>query len=139
MAAAAMSDIVEKTLTALPGLFLQNQSASGPAAAKASFSSRLGGLVRGITALTSKHVGVFRAGRSGAPGGGPLAGRLRSGGEPPGLAMRRVCLSVLASVRKRHFAAWTDSWEAGFPRLALTLTHYYLGQISLIFEPPCVS
>ncbi|XP_059952820.1 AP-4 complex subunit epsilon-1 isoform X3 [Mesoplodon densirostris] len=50
-----MSDIVEKTLTALPGLFLQNQSASGPAAAKASFSSRLGGLVRGITALTSKH------------------------------------------------------------------------------------
>ncbi|XP_049561998.1 AP-4 complex subunit epsilon-1 isoform X6 [Orcinus orca] len=50
-----MSDIVEKTLTALPGLFLQNQSASGPAAAKASFSSRLGSLVRGITALTSKH------------------------------------------------------------------------------------
>ncbi|XP_061284758.1 AP-4 complex subunit epsilon-1 isoform X1 [Bos javanicus] len=50
-----MSDIVEKTLTALPGLFLQNQSVGGPAAAKASFSSRLGGLVRGITALTSKH------------------------------------------------------------------------------------
>ncbi|XP_058397554.1 AP-4 complex subunit epsilon-1 [Diceros bicornis minor] len=50
-----MSDIVEKTLTALPGLFLQSQSAGGPAAAKASFSSRLGSLVRGITALTSKH------------------------------------------------------------------------------------
>uniref|UniRef100_I3M724 AP-4 complex subunit epsilon n=1 Tax=Ictidomys tridecemlineatus TaxID=43179 RepID=I3M724_ICTTR len=50
-----MSDIVEKTLTALPGLFLQNQPAGGPAAPKASFSSRLGGLVRGITALTSKH------------------------------------------------------------------------------------
>nr|XP_045380334.1 AP-4 complex subunit epsilon-1 isoform X3 [Camelus bactrianus] len=50
-----MSDIVEKTLTALPGLFLQNQSTGGPGAAKASFSSRLGGLVRGITALTSKH------------------------------------------------------------------------------------
>ncbi|KAM9713496.1 AP-4 complex subunit epsilon-1 isoform 2-T2 [Dama dama] len=50
-----MSDIVEKTLTALPGLFLQNQSVGGPTAAKASFSSRLGGLVRGITALTSKH------------------------------------------------------------------------------------
>lgn len=50
-----MSDIVEKTLTALPGLFLQNQGAGGPAAATASFSSRLGGLVRGITALTSKH------------------------------------------------------------------------------------
>uniref|UniRef100_A0A8D2AUM2 AP-4 complex subunit epsilon n=1 Tax=Sciurus vulgaris TaxID=55149 RepID=A0A8D2AUM2_SCIVU len=50
-----MSDIVEKTLTALPGLFLQNQQAGGPAATKASFSSKLGGLVRGITALTSKH------------------------------------------------------------------------------------
>uniref|UniRef100_A0A2I3RVN5 Adaptor related protein complex 4 subunit epsilon 1 n=2 Tax=Pan TaxID=9596 RepID=A0A2I3RVN5_PANTR len=50
-----MSDIVEKTLTALPGLFLQNQPGGGPAAAKASFSSRLGSLVRGITALTSKH------------------------------------------------------------------------------------
>ncbi|XP_077935469.1 AP-4 complex subunit epsilon-1 isoform X2 [Halichoerus grypus] len=50
-----MSDIVEKTLTALPGLFLQNQSVGGPAGVKTSFSSRLGGLVRGITALTSKH------------------------------------------------------------------------------------
>lgn len=50
-----MSDIVEKTLTALPGLFLQNQAGGGPAAAKAPFSSRLGGLVRSITALTSKH------------------------------------------------------------------------------------
>ncbi|KAF6128747.1 adaptor related protein complex 4 subunit epsilon 1 [Phyllostomus discolor] len=50
-----MSDIVEKTLTALPGLFLQNQGGGGPAAARASFSSRLGGLIRGITALTSKH------------------------------------------------------------------------------------
>ncbi|XP_006831714.1 PREDICTED: AP-4 complex subunit epsilon-1 [Chrysochloris asiatica] len=50
-----MSDIVEKTLTALPGLFLQNQLTGGAAAAKAPFSSRLGGLVRGITALTSKH------------------------------------------------------------------------------------
>ncbi|EPY83669.1 hypothetical protein CB1_000540011 [Camelus ferus] len=56
-----MSDIVEKTLTALPGLFLQNQSTGGPGAAKASFSSRR--LVRGITALTSKHVGARRAGR----------------------------------------------------------------------------
>ncbi|XP_007933369.1 AP-4 complex subunit epsilon-1 [Orycteropus afer afer] len=50
-----MSDIVEKTLTALPGLFLQNQLGGGAASIKASFSSRLGGLVRGITALTSKH------------------------------------------------------------------------------------
>ncbi|XP_058150182.1 AP-4 complex subunit epsilon-1 [Dasypus novemcinctus] len=50
-----MSDIVEKTLTALPGLFLQNPPGGGSAAAKPSFSSRLGGLIRGITALTSKH------------------------------------------------------------------------------------
>ncbi|KAM6181332.1 AP-4 complex subunit epsilon-1 [Erethizon dorsatum] len=50
-----MSDIVERTLTALPGLFLQSQPGSGPAAARAPFSSRLGGLVRGVTALTSKH------------------------------------------------------------------------------------
>lgn len=50
-----MSDIVERTLTALPGLFLQSPPGSGPAAAKAPFSSRLGGLVRGVTALTSKH------------------------------------------------------------------------------------
>ncbi|XP_012861789.1 AP-4 complex subunit epsilon-1 [Echinops telfairi] len=50
-----MSDIVEKTLTALPGLFLQSQLGGGPAAAKASFSSRLGSLVRSITLLTSKH------------------------------------------------------------------------------------
>ncbi|XP_054421405.1 AP-4 complex subunit epsilon-1 [Pteronotus mesoamericanus] len=50
-----MSDIVEKTLTALPGLFLQNQGGGGPTVARASFSSRLGGLIRGITALTSKH------------------------------------------------------------------------------------
>ncbi|XP_036115970.1 AP-4 complex subunit epsilon-1 isoform X1 [Molossus molossus] len=50
-----MSDIVEKTLTALPGLFLQTPGGGGPAAAQAAFSSRLGGLIRGITALTSKH------------------------------------------------------------------------------------
>lgn len=71
--ATEMSDIVEKTLTALPGLFLQNQPAGGPAAPKATFSSRLGGLVRGITALTSKHVGAQRAGRPGR-GGGPRRG-----------------------------------------------------------------
>ncbi|XP_021116877.1 AP-4 complex subunit epsilon-1 isoform X3 [Heterocephalus glaber] len=50
-----MSDIVERTLTALPGLFLQSQPGGGPAAAKTPFSSRLGGLVRGVTALSSKH------------------------------------------------------------------------------------
>ncbi|XP_028921925.1 AP-4 complex subunit epsilon-1 [Ornithorhynchus anatinus] len=58
-----MSDIVEKTLTALPGL-LQPAGGPGPAgprpsaaaaAAKQSASSRLGGLIRSITALTSKH------------------------------------------------------------------------------------
>lgn len=70
--AAAMSDIVERTLTALPALFLQTQPGGGPAAAKAPFSSRLGGLVRGLTALTSKHVG---AGREAGPGGEPGAGR----------------------------------------------------------------
>lgn len=81
-----MSDIVEKTLTALPGLFLQNQGAGGPVAAKASFSSRLGGLVRGITALTSKHVGAGRAGRSGTPGEAPRwAARGRPSSEAQGL------------------------------------------------------
>ncbi|XP_055991374.1 AP-4 complex subunit epsilon-1 [Sorex fumeus] len=50
-----MSDIVEKTLTALPGLFLQTPPAGGSAASRPSCSSRLGGLVRGITALSSKH------------------------------------------------------------------------------------
>lgn len=53
---AAMSDMVERTLTALPGLFLQNQL-GGPAASRAPFFSRLGGLIRGVTALSSKHVG----------------------------------------------------------------------------------
>lgn len=97
--AAAMSDIVEKTLTALPGLFLQNQAAGGPSAAKASCSSRLGGLVRGITALTSKHVGAGGAGRSGTPGGGARAGRPRSGGEPTGLALRRGSGTACVSIR----------------------------------------
>ncbi|XP_049638092.1 AP-4 complex subunit epsilon-1 [Suncus etruscus] len=51
-----MSDIVEKTLTALPGLFLPSPpAAGGSAGARTAFASRLGGLVRGITALTSKH------------------------------------------------------------------------------------
>ncbi|XP_072479159.1 AP-4 complex subunit epsilon-1 isoform X3 [Notamacropus eugenii] len=50
-----MSDIVEKTLTALPGLFLQQQAAGGPGVPRVSVSSRLGSLIRSITALTSKH------------------------------------------------------------------------------------
>lgn len=64
-----MSDMVERTLTALPGLFLQNQL-GGPAASRAPFFSRLGGLIRGVTALSSKHVrgGVGRARWGGAVG-----------------------------------------------------------------------
>ncbi|KAM3869685.1 AP-4 complex subunit epsilon-1 [Diretmus argenteus] len=47
-----MSDVVEKTLTALPGLLsLDSQHGSG----KLSSSSKLGNLIRGITELTSKH------------------------------------------------------------------------------------
>lgn len=97
--AAAMSDIVEKTLTALPGLFLQNQGLGGPAAGKASFSSRLGSLVRGITALTSKHVGASPAGRSGTPGGRPRAWRPSSGGEPKGRALPRGSGTAIVSFR----------------------------------------
>lgn len=64
-----MSDMVERTLTALPGLFLQNQL-GGPAASRTPFFSRLGGLIRGVTALSSKHVcgGVGWAGWGGAAG-----------------------------------------------------------------------
>ncbi|XP_037624076.1 AP-4 complex subunit epsilon-1 [Sebastes umbrosus] len=47
-----MSDVVEKTLTALPSLLsLDSQSA----ATKLSSTSKLGHLIRGITELTSKH------------------------------------------------------------------------------------
>ncbi|XP_037307696.2 AP-4 complex subunit epsilon-1 [Pungitius pungitius] len=47
-----MSDVVEKTLTALPSL-LSLDSHSG--STKLSSSSKLGNLIRGITELTSKH------------------------------------------------------------------------------------
>uniref|UniRef100_A0A8C9SXZ6 AP-4 complex subunit epsilon n=1 Tax=Scleropages formosus TaxID=113540 RepID=A0A8C9SXZ6_SCLFO len=50
-----MSDVVEKTLTALPGLLLSLDSQ--PGAAKLCATSRLGSLVRSITELTSKNVG----------------------------------------------------------------------------------
>lgn len=50
-----MSDVVEKTLTALPSL-LSLDSQSG--AAKLSSTSKLGSLIRGITELTSKHVSL---------------------------------------------------------------------------------
>ncbi|KPP66345.1 AP-4 complex subunit epsilon-1-like, partial [Scleropages formosus] len=50
---AAMSDVVEKTLTALPGLLLSLDSQ--PGAAKLCATSRLGSLVRSITELTSKN------------------------------------------------------------------------------------
>ncbi|XP_061891354.1 AP-4 complex subunit epsilon-1 isoform X1 [Entelurus aequoreus] len=47
-----MSDVVEKTLTALPSLLSID---SQPGAAKLSSTSKLGSLIRGITELTSKH------------------------------------------------------------------------------------
>ncbi|KAL3061382.1 hypothetical protein OYC64_009544 [Pagothenia borchgrevinki] len=47
-----MSDVVEKTLTALPGLLSLD---SLPGSNKLSSSSKLGNLIRGITELTSKH------------------------------------------------------------------------------------
>lgn len=48
-----MSDVVEKTLTALPSLLSLD---SQPGAGKLSVTSKLGSLIRGITELTSKHV-----------------------------------------------------------------------------------
>ncbi|KAJ7409482.1 adaptor related protein complex 4 epsilon 1 subunit [Willisornis vidua] len=54
-----MSDVVERTLSALPGLLGQHDSGAGPSGAggpaRVSSSSRLGSLIRSITALTSKH------------------------------------------------------------------------------------
>ncbi|KAK7892138.1 hypothetical protein WMY93_024101 [Mugilogobius chulae] len=47
-----MSDVVEKTLTALPSLLSLD---SPPGSAKLSSTSKLGVLIRGITELTSKH------------------------------------------------------------------------------------
>ncbi|XP_068168108.1 AP-4 complex subunit epsilon-1 [Antennarius striatus] len=47
-----MSDVVEKTLTALPSLLSLD---SQPGAAKLSSTSKLGQLIRSITELTSKH------------------------------------------------------------------------------------
>ncbi|XP_061630694.1 AP-4 complex subunit epsilon-1 [Phyllopteryx taeniolatus] len=47
-----MSDVVEKTLIALPSLLSLD---SQPGAAKLSSTSKLGNLIRGITELTSKH------------------------------------------------------------------------------------
>ncbi|XP_028285782.1 AP-4 complex subunit epsilon-1 [Parambassis ranga] len=47
-----MSDVVEKTLTALPSLLSLD---SQPGSAKLSSTSKLGSLIRGITELTSKH------------------------------------------------------------------------------------
>ncbi|OWK62154.1 AP-4 complex subunit epsilon-1 [Lonchura striata] len=54
-----MSDVVERTLSALPGLLGQHEPGAGPGGAggpgRVSASSRLGSLIRSITALTSKH------------------------------------------------------------------------------------
>lgn len=81
-----MSDVVERTLSALPGLLGQREPGAGldgggggGGAGRSSATSRLGGLIRSITALASKHVRK-------APG---LAGRRgsrpgkRGGGLPP--------------------------------------------------------
>lgn len=111
-----MSDIVEKTLTALPGLFLQSPGGGGPAAAQAAFSSRLGGLIRGITALTSKHVSA--AGPGSGRRGGPRAGspaRLR------GVRRARAAgPGTFASVWKPLFPGRLTPAP---PQLALALTH----------------
>ncbi|KAI1235113.1 hypothetical protein IHE44_0002745, partial [Lamprotornis superbus] len=54
-----MSDVVERTLSALPGLLGQHDTGAGLGGAggpgRVSASSRLGSLIRNITALTSKH------------------------------------------------------------------------------------
>lgn len=49
-----MSDVVERTLSALPALLGSQHPAAGPGRLPA--TSRLGSLIRSITALTSKHV-----------------------------------------------------------------------------------
>lgn len=69
-----MSDVVERTLGVLPALLGQHEPGAGPGGAggphRLSASSRLGSLIRNITALTSKHVRVA----GGAPGrAGPLS------------------------------------------------------------------
>ena len=54
-----MSDVVERTLGVLPALLGQHEPGAGPGGAggphRLSASSRLGSLIRNITALTSKH------------------------------------------------------------------------------------
>ncbi|KAM6352626.1 AP-4 complex subunit epsilon-1 isoform 3-T3 [Alca torda] len=55
-----MSDVVERTLSALPGLLGQQEpgaglGGAGGGPARVSVTSRLGSLIRSITALTSKH------------------------------------------------------------------------------------
>lgn len=120
MRAAAMSDIVERTLTALPGLFLQSPPGSGPAAAKAPFSSRLGGLVRGVTALTSKHVGAGRRGRR-------RGGRGRAGRAGPGEGS-------LPSVWLEASSCLDSPKKAGFPPSSSDLEQFFFS-----LTPLCVS
>ncbi|KAM9271085.1 AP-4 complex subunit epsilon-1 isoform 1-T1 [Cariama cristata] len=54
-----MSDVVERTLSVLPGLLGQHDPGAGPGGTggpgRVSGTSRLGSLIRSITALTSKH------------------------------------------------------------------------------------
>lgn len=54
----AMSDVVEKTLTALPSLLSLD---SQPGTGKLSGTSKLGNLIRNIAELTSKHVSCLHA------------------------------------------------------------------------------
>nr|XP_056721850.1 AP-4 complex subunit epsilon-1 [Euleptes europaea] len=50
-----MSDAVQRTLSALPGWLGQAEPGAGPGGGGGPATSRLGGLIRSITALTSKH------------------------------------------------------------------------------------
>lgn len=71
-----MSDVVERTLSVLPGLLGQHDPGVGPGGAggpgRVSATSRLGSLIRSITALTSKHV---RAAGGAPPPPSPGPGR----------------------------------------------------------------
>lgn len=90
-----MSDVVERTLSVLPGLLGQHDPGVGPGGAggpgRVSATSRLGSLIRSITALTSKHVRAAGGappppppGRAGPGRGSRSSRRLEAGGRGPG-------------------------------------------------------
>lgn len=106
-----MSDVVERTLSVLPGLLGQHDPGVGPGGAggpgRVSATSRLGSLIRSITALTSKHVRAAggappppgRAGprlpllpppRSGRAGAGPSSSPFPPSPGLPEVAVRPV-------------------------------------------------